>query len=172
MTTLTETPTSPTPPTTPQVTAPPEMARSGPRLRRMHYEPEPGGPEPGDAAGLPPPPPRPVTHATARVDRDAVQTALAGVVRLAMEVLDGRRPPAQLTHHFDAPALRYLLAAARQRQVRAPARVKRMVLCLPRAGAAELAAVCDIDGRIRALAARFERADPTAAWRCTALRLG
>jgi hypothetical protein len=40
---------------------------------------------------------------------------------------------------------------------------------LPHPDAAEVAAVCRIDGRVRALAARFERRG--AAWCCTVLRL-
>jgi hypothetical protein len=87
-----------------------------------------------------------------------------------MEVLDGRRPPAQLAVHVEPPVLRYWRAAAQQRLVRSPARFARIRLCLPRCGVAEVAVTCDIDGRARALAARFER-DPRG-WRCTALRLG
>jgi hypothetical protein len=45
-----------------------------------------------------------------------------------------------------------------------------MRLCLPAPGAAEVAAVCGIDGRVRALAARFERRGGR--WLCTAVRLG
>jgi len=146
--------------------------RSTPRLRRMRYEPEPGAP-PGPAhtstrhVRAAPVPTEPVVG-----DPDGVRRALTGPLRLAMEVLDGRRPFTQLGRHFDAAALRYWRAAAHRRQVRAPARVLRVLLCLPGPGAAEVSAVCDIDGRIRALAARFERPDTAAQWRCTALRLG
>jgi hypothetical protein len=149
------------------------IAARPPRLRRLRYEPEPGTapaeppPAPAPARTAPPSPP-----AAPGPDPDEVRRALAGTVRLALEVLDGRRPPAQLSRQFDAAARRYLSAAAGQRRVRTPARVVRMLLCTPRPGAAEVAAVCDIDGRVRALAARFERARPGATWRCTALRLG
>jgi hypothetical protein len=44
-----------------------------------------------------------------------------------------------------------------------------MRLCLPRSGAAEVAVTCELDGRVRALAARFERR--RAGWCCTVLRL-
>lgn len=154
---------------TTMLTAP--TAPSKPRLRRMRYE-----PEPGEADDTPPCPvraePPPVNPEPAGPDDAAVRHALVGVLRHAMEVLDGRRPHAQLSRHFEPPAQRYWRAATLQRQVRSPARIGRMVLCLPRPDAAEVAATCEIDGRVRALAARFERADPGATWRCTALRLG
>jgi Family of unknown function (DUF6459) len=117
-----------------------------------------------------PAPDAPTAHEPA--DTDQVRRKLAGAVRLAMEVLDGRRPFAHLRPHFDTAVLRYWRAAAHQRRVRAPARVVRMLLCFPRPGAAEVTAICDIDGRVRALAARFEQPDPTTGWRCTALRIG
>jgi hypothetical protein len=45
-----------------------------------------------------------------------------------------------------------------------------MRVCVPRSGVAEVAVTCEIDGRPRALAARFDRRHT--AWTCTALRLG
>jgi hypothetical protein len=147
----------------------PRPVAIAPRLRRMRYEPEPGA----VPARVPAPAPHPVDHDLPRpADTERVRRALAGTVRLALEVLDGRRPQAHLGRHFDAAALRYWSVATHRRRVRAPARVVRILLCLPRPGAAEVTAVCDIDGRVRALAARFEQRDPAAAWRCTALRLG
>jgi hypothetical protein len=44
-----------------------------------------------------------------------------------------------------------------------------MRLCLPRSGVAEVAVTCELDGRVRALAARFEHR--RAGWCCTVLRL-
>lgn len=135
----------------------------------MRYEPESGrSPDPVRTA----PPDGPARDDPVGVDADAVRRALHGPLRLAMEVLDGRRPPAHLEHHFGPAALRYWRVAAGQRRFRAPARLLRVLLCLPRTGAAEISAVCDIDGRVRALAARFEQPGAGAPWRCTALRLG
>jgi hypothetical protein len=134
----------------------------------MRYEPESGAaPDPVRAPRAAGPTDDPVG-----VDPETVRRALHAPLRLAMEVLDGRRPPAHLTHHFDPAAMRYWRVAAGQRRFRAPARVRRVLLCLPRAGAAEISAVCDIDGRVRALAARFEQRRAGEPWRCTALRLG
>jgi hypothetical protein len=154
-------------PLTPPATAPP-----APRLRRMRYEPEPGGGGPPQPPPAPPARTPPAVPAIDHADRDTVRTALAGTLQLAMEVLDGRRPPAHLSRQFDPAPLRYWRAAAQQRRVRSPARATRLVLCRPHADAAELAVVCHIDGKVRALAARFERNDPTTGWRCTAIRLG
>jgi hypothetical protein len=143
--------------------------RSGVRIRRMRYEPEPG-------SGGPPPPAQPVSSPVDEyaddTDHDAVHELLGRVLRLAMEVFDGRRPLTQLAPHFSRRALRYWRVAGEQRIVRAPARIDRVITGFPRTGAVEVAAVCSIDGRIRALAARFEQASPTARWRCTDLRLG
>lgn len=145
----------------------PLPSAAAPRLRRMRYEPGPGTVAPVSTAAAPSP-----AESDPHADTERMRRVLAGTVRLAMEVLDGRRPSTQLRRHFDAAALRYWRVAAHQRRVRAPARVVRMLLCLPRPGAAEVTAICDIDGRVRALAARFEQPDPAAGWRCTALRLG
>lgn len=144
-------------------------ARSGVRMRRMRYEPEPG-------SGGPPPPVQlvspPVDEYADDTDHGAVHELLTRVLRLAMEVLDGRRPLTQLAPHFSRRALRYWRVAAEQRIVRAPARIERVITGFPRKGAVEVAAVCAIDGRIRALCARFEQASTTARWQCTELRLG
>lgn len=145
-------------------------AQTTPRLRRMRYEPEPG------ARSEPPPPlrilPTPTPPVETPVEDVALRRTLAGLVRVALEVLDGRRPLAHIAGHFGASALRCWQVAAAQRRVRKPARIERMVLCVPRTGAAEVAAVCAIDGRVRALAARFERTGPDGRWRCVAVRLG
>jgi hypothetical protein len=152
-------------------------ARRRIRVRRMRYEPEFGST------------PRATTRVSARrrstgaepdgplprrvgADQDAVRRALGRPLRLAMEVLDGRRPTAHLEPHFAEAPARYWRAATEQRRVRAPARLMRVLLHQPRPGAVEVSAVCDIDGRVRALAARFEQPSAQASWRCTALRLG
>jgi hypothetical protein len=80
-----------------------------PSLRLLRYEPESG--EQSDS----PPPVRPHVPAVA-VTVDATDTALVRrraeqVLRLTFEVLDGRRPVAQLTGHLEPRALRYVRAA-------------------------------------------------------------
>ncbi|MEJ3657763.1 Rv3235 family protein [Actinomycetes bacterium KLBMP 9759] len=103
----------------------------------------------------------------------AAHRQIAIVMRLAMEVLDRRRPAAQLGSSFELDALHYWRALAQRRRPRARARVQRLLVQLPSSAVAEVTAVCVIDGRVRALAARFDRpTEPGARWRCTALRLG
>ncbi|OJY39521.1 Rv3235 family protein [Pseudonocardia sp. 73-21] len=149
--------------------APTTVERARPRLRRMRYEPESGATSDPVRARTET---GPVDDGRVDVDPEAIRRALHGPLRLAMEVLDGRRPPAHLRRHFAPCAMRYWQVAAGQRRFRAPARLLRVLLCLPRTGAAEVSAVCEIDGRVRALAARFEQPGAGGPWRCTAVRLG
>jgi hypothetical protein len=137
------------------------------RLRPVRYEPGPGASAPAPVPAEPPrhPPPR-------RAAREYVDAhhAATRILRLALEVLDGSRPPTQLRTHFAAAPLRYWRATTGQRTARTRARCGRLRLCLPCSGVAEVAVTCLVDGRHRALAARFERHDGR--WCCTAVRLG
>ncbi len=165
-----------------------------PRLHLLRYEPaaeEPPGP---------PPPARTRTRATAVVtevmdgaDIMALRRRAEQVIRLTLEVLDGRRPVAQLAGHLEPRALRYVRAALAQRPTGClPSRMTSLHLDRPCAGAIEVAAVYRRGPRARALAARFEPVRPgTAAsrepcaataepaaragdprgWRCVTLRL-
>lgn len=140
-----------------------------PRLHRICYE-----PRPGDLPGVPvvpgplwrPAPVPPVAAATSPGAREAVTRTL----RMACEVLDGRRPPQHLTRHADDTVLRYWRVAAGRRQVRSPARFRRLRIDHPHPDAAEVALAVELDGRVRALAARFDLTD--ARWLWTAVRLG
>jgi hypothetical protein len=145
-----------------------------PSLRLLRYEPESG--EQSES----PPPVRPHVSAVA-VTVDATDTAIVRrraeqVLRLTFEVLDGRRPVAQLTGHLEPRALRYVRAAAAQRRAaQQPARMTSLHLDQPCPGVAEVAAVYRRGSRARALAARFERVpaepDDPRRWRCVTLRL-
>jgi hypothetical protein len=160
---------SPPAPPAPQQAASPATR---PRLRRMAYEPGPGAS--AAVATIPAPrPPQPEQAGPSAAELGEAHRNIARILRLALEVLDHRRPSTQLTDHVTASVLRYWRTAAQQRTVRSPARFSRMRLCLPRSGVAEVAVACAMDGRVRAVAARFERADSAGTgWRCTALRLG
>jgi hypothetical protein len=103
-------------------------------------------------------------------ERAEAGRVVARHLRTALEVLDGHRPIAQLADLFTPPALRYWLAATRRHRGPGPARFVRMRLCSPRSGVAEVAVTVEIDGRPRAMAARFERQRNR--WLCTAVRLG
>jgi hypothetical protein len=143
-----------------------------PRLRRMAYEPGPGA---SAAVSTIPAPrrPQPEPAGPSAAELGEAHRSITRILRLALEVLDHRRPPAQLAGHVTPPVLRYWRTATQQRTVRSPARFARMRLCLPQPGVAEVAVACAMDGRVRAVAARFERADSAGTgWRCTALRLG
>ena len=136
-----------------------------PRLCPLHYEPASGArtavarrlvatPEPFTPPAL---------------DARSVRRTVGTTLRLAVEVFDGRRPPEQLATRLDPGTLGRWRAERARRRTAAASRVLRLRLCLPHAEAAEVAAVCRIDGRVRALAARFERQGP--AWTCTLLQL-
>lgn len=98
---------------------------------------------------------------------------------LMLEVLDRRRPLLQLRPMLTPQAFRYLgvvvdwLPTTAQR---GNARVLSIRMCQPRDDVAEIAAVCKLGGRIRAMAARFERhQEPVSVdlrWRCSVIHLG
>ena len=140
-------------------------------LRRARYEPEPGEVDSPPLPPMPPLPPVPEDVDPAVVA--ATHRRLVPLLRLALEVLDGRRSPDHLEACASPSVRRYWRTAAGLRRVRTPARLQRLRVCLPADGVAEVAAVCRIDGRIVALAARFERqAGSPLEWSWTAARLG
>jgi hypothetical protein len=140
-------------------------------VRLLRYEPVPDEEEVSTAGQAPPeqaePEEDPVT------DRE-ITIAVTRILQVGLEVLDGRRPVGHLVHHLGPAALRYWRAAAGTAPLRHGAsRLHRVVVGRPRSGVAEVAAVCVVRGRIRALAARFEASgEARAPWRCTVLRLG
>jgi uncharacterized protein DUF6459 len=136
-----------------------------PRLCPLRYEPSPGV----RAAVVPRVAPPPEPYVPPPVDTAGVRHSIGTTLRLAVEVFDGRRPPEQLATRLDPGTLGRWRAARACRRTSAVSRLLRLRLCLPHAEAAEVAAVCRIDGRVRALAARFERHGP--AWTCTHLQL-
>ncbi|HVL85657.1 MAG TPA: Rv3235 family protein [Pseudonocardia sp.] len=160
---------------TSSVTAPPApvvpagtAAAPPPRLRLVRYEPEPGE----EACAVPGPAvePPPVTEP---LPPDApARPAVVGVLRLALEVLDGRRPFPHLVPHLGPRAQRYWRAVAATGSRPDAAKIVRVLLCRPSASAVEATAVCRIGARTRALAARFEAGPAPTGWRCTVLRLG
>jgi hypothetical protein len=136
------------------------------RLRPVRYEPLAGQAPVRTAPAEVARPERPPSALREFVEAHRAATR---ILRLALEVLDGRRSPLQLAPHFTPAALRCWRATAGQRTARAPARHGRLRLCMPCSGVAETTVTCRVDGAYRALAARFEHADGR--WRCTAVRL-
>ena len=136
-----------------------------PRVCPLRYEPPPGvRPVVVRRVAAPPEP-----YVSPPMDTQGVRRSVGTTLRLAVEVLDGRRPPEQLATRLDPGTLGRWRAARACRRTSGVSRLLRLRLCLPHAEAAEVAAVCRIDGRVRALAARFERHGP--AWTCTHLQL-
>lgn len=165
----------------PTPSAPP-VPRAGPD-GRPPSTPAPNPPAPPPPTPPPPPippptptptraaaPPGPDTAAPTAADQVTAHRAAVRHLRLALEVFDGRRPPAHLAGHVTPPVLRYWRAAGERRRAREPTRFSRLRLCLPGRDVAEVAVTCRVDGRPRALAARFERSGGR--WLCTAVRLG
>jgi hypothetical protein len=136
-----------------------------PRLCPLRYEPSPGVRAVVAPGTSPPPEP----FVAPPVDTAGVRRSVGTTLRLAVEVLDGKRPPEQLATRLDPGTLGRWRAARACRRTSAVSRLLRLRVCCPHAEAAEVAAVCRVDGRVRALAARFERRGP--AWTCTLLQL-
>lgn len=144
-----------------------------PRVRLLHYEPRPG--EDITVTPLDPQnPPEPAHPVEDPAPDPEAAAAVTRILRLGLEVLDGRRPLDHLGRHLGPAALRYWRAATTDTPIRhAASRLHRVVLGHPCPDVTEVAAVCVVRGRTRALAARFEAtgAGPPR-WRCTVLRLG
>lgn len=134
-----------------------------PRVRRAAYEPGRGTARPRIA-------PTGDHRVPALPEHPDAREALGRVLRIAGEVLDGRRPESHLAAHADPAVLRCWRVAAGMRRRRSPARLGPLRIGHPRDGAAEVAAVLHVDGTVRALAARFDLAGGR--WRWTAVRLG
>ena len=159
---------------------------SRPRLRLLRYEPDPdhdpsADPEVRPAASPVAAPP----VVTDLRETPALRARALGVLRLTLEVLDGRRPLTQLAPHLAPSAVRYVRAAHARNELgqrhpgqrsasRHSSRLTSVHLRRPRVDAVEVAAVYRLGGRARALAARFECAPGTAdasQWQCVTLRL-
>jgi hypothetical protein len=107
----------------------------------------------------------------ARGADDRLRPDVEAALRLVLEVLDGHRPAMQLTAQLTPAVLRCVRAAGRRGAGRS--RLASLRIFRPTPGAAEVAAVYRLDGRARAVAARFEHPDrDDRRWRCVAIRLG
>ena len=139
-----------------------------PRLHRMRYEPDPGDdPVPTTAADVGIGQPVALGHTPTAV----LHAQLREILRIALEVYDGRRSPTQLTAAFAPSALRYWRSApAVHPRTPTPPRLGRTRMGRPHAHVAEMVAVVNLGGRYRALPARFERGADRV-WRCTDIRL-
>ncbi len=110
---------------------------------------------------------------TLRADLPDAAAAGRRVVTLALEVLAGRRPVAQLQALTSPGVLAALAGGRRPRwcaEGTAPLFVGPVHVCEPVDGVAEVGAVARRAGRAHAVAARLEGIDGR--WRCTALQIG
>jgi hypothetical protein len=149
-------------------------AGPGWRLRRIAYEP------PVTAAGSLPAPVVAVAVPADLPEHVGVQVEMERWMRLLVEVLSGRRPARQLSGVVARPVVRYLHVSTERLSVPRvgagvgagwPAQVITVRVCQPHERAAEVAGVCLLGGRVRAVAVRFER-HGSGAWFCEALRVG
>lgn len=109
------------------------------------------------------------TAITADIVTDpAARTQAHRLLTMALEVIDGRRSPSQLAPLMGIGAGRYLLALVGPRRTQA-SRLLSMRVSQPVIDGAEVAALVRINGRRRAVAARFDRGGEL--WRCTVLRV-
>lgn len=113
-------------------------------------------------------------------DDVGVQVEMERWMQVLVEVLAGRRPVRQLCGVAARPVLRYLRVCAdrlsaplgyRGAGVGRPAQVITVRVCQPHERAAEVAGVCLVGGRVRAVAVRFER-QGCGAWFCEVVRVG
>ena len=137
------------------------------RIRCVDYEP------PVERFLVGPPARTPVSVPADLPFDPAVRARARRVLQVVLEVLDGHRPPGQLSPILDPSPLAYLRAVAGQMAVgrRQRSRLGTIRVCQPHEAAAEVAAVCRVGGRIRALAMRLEQAGADPGWRCRAIRL-
>lgn len=162
------------------------MISSGrsPRIRRIAYEPATAQPPPSVVAC-------PHCGATVEVgpamaaveegdagratvpvdlpDAGTVRVPVARILRLVLEVIDGRRPARQLDGVVAPSVLRYARAAHVAQRPTRVSRLQSLRVCRPTEQTLEAAAVVAFGQRVRAVAARFEHEQNR--WRCHALRI-
>lgn len=162
------------------VPPPVSIAPALPMVRRApRYEParnnaspwpaaRPGSPRPPRTVSVrnPVPPPRPEPVVPAALVR-AQQ-----VFRVTLEVLEGRRGPAQLPALMSPEVVARVTTYARdytRMRAQSTARLRRVHVQQVTPGVAEACATVERNGRTQAIAARMELGKD--GWRCTALRL-
>lgn len=123
---------------------------------------------PSAAAGLPL-----IEWSVSRLDPEAVRLARR-TLTVVLEMWTSRRPLTHLDRLLDPAPARYVRVVAERlhQQNLRTARLTSIHVCHPHPEAAEVAAVCLIGHRTRALAARFERSRTRPTWRCRAIQLG
>lgn len=144
-----------------------ETQVTGPRIRRVNYEPRPdaaAAPRICDCAGC-----APVAVCEDIALDPRLHSAAHRLFALVLQVLDGHRAAAQLAPLMATTEVSYLRSVVAGVRPRTASQVLRVRVTQPSATAGEVVAVIRVNGRPRAVAARFERDGQ--AWRCTVLRV-
>ncbi len=117
--------------------------------------------------------PSPFVPGPENADPDAIRLARRTLC-VILEVWARRRPAHHLDGLIDPTVARYVDVVSHAFHVRniREARLHSMRVCQLHPDAAEVAAVCVIGRRPRALAARFERTQAGPAWRCQSIQIG
>lgn len=163
-----------------------EPPGAGEQVRRVAPASGPAHSPPGDQ---PVPQPRPAPAAPSIPEQRAHPVTTArrraeSVLRMALEVMEGRRPVAHLAPFVTPGVVRYVAAAAESPYWHGPRTAIRpaprprpgapalrsLRVVLPGPDAAEITAVCRFRGRVRAVAGRM-RLGADREWRCVALRM-
>jgi hypothetical protein len=111
----------------------------------------------------------PVEPAAGLPDAGPVRLLIGQALRVLFEAIDGHRPVEQVAKVATAPVVRHVRAARTCRRRDRVTRLRSVRICRPTEDAAEVASVVGFDGRVRAVAARFERT--SAGWCCVALSI-
>lgn len=125
---------------------------------------------------LPPPPPAPAGSASlpaALPPADLTSSAqVERVLRVAVEILGGRRPARQLSMALRPDVLTHLVTLQAVAGDLQP-RVGKILIQYQGPGTLEVVALVNLSTGVRALAARFEQHidDDSSRWLCTALQL-
>lgn len=115
------------------------------------------------------PPAVPVEIVADLPDAGPVRLLIGQALRVLLEAIDWHRPVEQLAKVATEPVVRHIRAARGCQRGGRVARLRSVRICRPTDDVAEVAAVVVFDGRVRAVAARFEHAP--AGWCCLALRI-
>jgi hypothetical protein len=113
--------------------------------------------------------PAPLEYVAGLPDAGPVRLLIGQALRVLFEAIDGLRPIEQLAKVATAQGVRHVRAARACQRGDRVTRLQSVRICRPTEDVAEAAAVVEFDGRIRAVAVRFERT--SAAWSCAALNI-
>jgi hypothetical protein len=113
--------------------------------------------------------PAPLEYVAGLPDAGPVRLLVGQALRVLFEAIDGLRPIEQMAKIATVPVVRHVRAARACQRGGRVTQLRSVRICRPTENVAEVAAVVGFDGRVRAVAVRFERT--SAGWCCTALSI-